>query len=77
MGRGAGWSLAVPRDAAPVAVLVMPIHLVHHLIRGQKSGRYLIATSCALPVLGIVLKLGNVRRGSAGSPPSAQGRRVG
>lgn len=60
---GAGTSgNAVLRDAVLVAILVLPIELVHHLIRSNKPGLYLIAALCALPVIGIVLKMGNARK---------------
>ncbi len=44
-------------DAVLVAMLVLPVALVHHLARGQKVGLYLLAGLCALPVLGIALKM--------------------
>jgi O-antigen ligase len=54
------------RDAVLVAVLVLPIALVRHLLRGQHFGFYVVAGLCALPVLGIVLKLGTSRKDIAG-----------
>jgi hypothetical protein len=53
--------LAVLRDAVLVALLVLPIALVHHLVRSNKPGLYLVAIACALPVLGIALKMGRAR----------------
>lgn len=53
---------AVLWDAVLVALLVLPIALVHHLVRSHKPGLYLIAAMCALPVLGVILKLGNARK---------------
>ena len=60
---GAGASArTVLRDAVLVAVLVLPIELAHHLVRNNKPGLFLIAAVCALPVLVVVLKMGNVRK---------------
>ena len=53
---------AVLRDAILVAILVLPIELAHHLVRGNPPWLYLIAAVCALAVLGVVLKLGNARK---------------
>ena len=50
------------RYAVLVALLVLPIELVHHLFGSDRPGLYLIAAACALPVLWITLKLGNARR---------------
>jgi hypothetical protein len=50
------------RDVVLVAVLVLPIELAHHLVRSNKPWLFLIAAVCALPVLGVVLKLGNARK---------------
>ena len=50
------------RDAILVALLVLPIELAHHLVRGNPPGLFLIAAVCALAVLGVVLKLGNARK---------------
>jgi hypothetical protein len=65
---------AVMRDAALVAILVVPLQLVHHLIHDQKSGLYVIAALCALPAIGIILKMGSARKGAAATPPAAQER---
>jgi hypothetical protein len=53
---------AVLRDAVLVAVLVLPIELAHHFVRNNKPGLLLIAAVCALPVLGVALKMGNARK---------------
>jgi hypothetical protein len=53
---------AVLRDAVLVAILVLPIELVHHLVQSNKPGLYLIAAACTLPVLAVVLKMGNARQ---------------
>jgi hypothetical protein len=53
---------AVMRDAILVAIMVLPIALVHHLARTNLLAWYLIAAFCALPVIGIVLKLGSARK---------------
>ena len=72
---GAGVSgKAVMRDAVLVAILLLPIELVHHFLRSHKLGLYLIAALCALPVMRIVLKMGNTRKGSAPNQPAAEGR---
>jgi len=64
---GAGVSTrTMLRDAVLVAVLVLPIALVRHLARGQNFGLYLIAGLCALPVLGIALKMGSFRKDTTG-----------
>ena len=63
VNRGAGTrGKAVLRDAVLVAILALPIELVHHLVRSHKPVLYLIAAVCVLPVLGVVLKLGNARK---------------
>lgn len=49
------------RYAVLAAVLVLPMELVHHLAGSDRPGLYLIAALCALPVLGVALKLGNAR----------------
>jgi len=67
---GAGVSTrAVVWDAVLVATLVLPIELVHHLVRGQKSGQFLMAALCALPVLGIALKVRNARKSGTAHKP--------
>jgi hypothetical protein len=38
-------------DVVLVALLLLLIALVHHLVRSNKPGLYLIAAVCALPVL--------------------------
>ena len=69
---GAGTSgFAVLRDAVLVAILVVPIELVHHLVRQNKLGLGLVAALCALPVLGIVLKVATTHRGAAGNQAGA------
>jgi hypothetical protein len=55
----------VLRDAVLVALMVLPIALVHHLVRGHKSGLYLLAALCALPALGITFKVRKARKGAA------------
>jgi hypothetical protein len=69
-----GLGRTVLRDAVLVAILVVPIQLVHHLIKGQRPGLYLIAALCALPIIGIVLKMGNARRSAAGSAAAGEER---
>lgn len=53
---------AVLRDAILVAVLVLPIELVHHLVRSNKPAFYAVALVCAVPVLGVALKMSKARR---------------
>jgi Domain of unknown function (DUF4184) len=63
VNRGAGApSKAVLRDAVLVTLLVLPIALAHHLVRGNKPWLLLIAALCALPVLGVMLKMGKARK---------------
>jgi len=66
--------LAVMRDAVLVATLVVPIELVHHLVSHNKLGLGLLAALCAVPVLGIVLKVANTRKGGADVQTGAEGR---
>ncbi len=73
-GGGGVSSKEVLRDAVLVAILVVPIQLVHHLVRSHKSALYLIAILCALPVLGILLKMRSAHRGSAGRPAADESR---
>ena len=48
--------------AVLIALLVLPVELAHHLLGSGRLGFYLIAGVCALPVLGVALKLGHVRK---------------
>jgi hypothetical protein len=52
----------VLRDAVLVAILVLPVQLAHHLVRENKLGLCLIALLCALPVIGIVLKVASAHK---------------
>ena len=52
----------VMRDAVLVAIMVVPIELVHHLVRLNKIGLCLLAVACALLVLGILLRVANARK---------------
>ena len=63
----------VLRDAILVAILVLPIELVHHLVRQQKAGLYLVAGLCALPAVGIALKVRSAHKSGAAPDPSAAG----
>jgi hypothetical protein len=65
---------AMLRDAVLVAVLLLPIELVHHLARSNQPGLYLIAALCALPVIWVVLKMGNARKSATANKPAAEGR---
>ena len=53
------------RDAVLVALLVLPVAVAHHLIQHNHLGLLLLAVACAVPLVGIVLRLGNARRGNA------------
>jgi hypothetical protein len=65
---------AVMRDAVLVAILVVPIELVHHLVRLNKLGLCLLAVVCALLVIGIVLRVASTRKAPAAPHPAAEGR---
>jgi hypothetical protein len=65
--------IAVLRDAVLVAILVVPIELVHHLAGPNKLGLCLVAALCALPVIGIVLKVASAHKGTATDQPAADG----
>jgi hypothetical protein len=62
---------AVLRDAVLVAIVVVPIELAHHLVLGNKLGLCLIAALCALPVIGIVLKVASAHKGGAANQTAA------
>jgi hypothetical protein len=62
IGGGAAAGKAIWRDALLVAVLVLPIELAHHFAQSNKPRFFLIAAVCALPVLGVVMKMGNARK---------------
>jgi hypothetical protein len=65
---------AVMRDAVLVAILVVPIELVHHLVRLDKLGLILLAVVCALLVIGIVLRVASTRKDPNAAPPAAEDR---
>jgi hypothetical protein len=52
---------AVWRDAVLVAVLLLPIGLVHHLLRRSEAMLYVVGALCALPAIAIFLKLRKAR----------------
>jgi hypothetical protein len=56
-GRAGVSGKAVLRDAVLVALLLLPIGLVHHLLRKTELAVYVVAALCALPALAILLKL--------------------
>jgi len=64
----------VLRDAVLVALLVLPIELVHHLVRHNKSPWYLLAALCALPAIGIGLKAARARKAPAPGTVVTEGR---
>jgi hypothetical protein len=63
----------VMRDAVLVAIAVVPIELVHHLVRLNKLGLCLLAVACGLLVMGIVLGVAKTQKHSAASKPIAGG----
>ena len=75
VGRGTGVAGKVlMRDAVLVAVLVLPIQLAHHLVQQNMLGLCLVAAVCALPVVGIVLKVASARKHDTPSPNAARRR---
>jgi hypothetical protein len=70
-GAGARGSTMM-RDAVLVAISVVPIELVHHLVRLNKIGLCLLAVASGLLVLGIFLRVAN-RKAPAASSPAALG----
>jgi hypothetical protein len=52
------------RSAVLVAVLVLPIELIHHLVHGA-LGRYLVVASTLALGIGILLKIRPAAKGSA------------
>jgi Domain of unknown function (DUF4184) len=74
---------AALRDAVLVAILVVPIELVHHLVLHNQLGLCLVAALCALPVIGIVLKMASAHKGAAvnqtaaGAPAEMMDRKKG
>jgi hypothetical protein len=77
VGAGSGArGTTMMRDAVLVAILAVPIELVHHLVRLNKLGLCLLAVACALLVLGIVLRVANARKDPTAAAPAAEGREV-
>jgi hypothetical protein len=75
VGAGAGArGTAVMRDAVLVAILAVPVELVHHLVRLNKLGLCLLAVACALLLLGIVLIVATTRKDPTATAPAAEGR---
>ena len=64
-GCAAASGAAVARDAALVAIAVIPIEVVHHLVMHRRPGLYLVAVLCALLVIGLIWKLTSVRKDAA------------
>jgi hypothetical protein len=69
-----GLNKGVLRDAVLVALLVLPIELVHHLVRSHKSVLYWLAVMCALPAIGIALKVARAGKAPAAGGPAAGDR---
>jgi hypothetical protein len=73
VGGGAGSSgIRVLRDAVLVALLVVPIELVHHLIVRVSLAVCLVAVLCALLGIGIVFKVATARKATGDSQGSAE-----
>lgn len=73
-GRAAGTlGKTMVRDAVVVAILVLPIQLVHHLARGRFV-LVLIAGLCALVLSGVLLKMSRAHRGALTHRPGIKGR---
>jgi len=53
---------AALRDAVLVAILAVPVELMHHRILPIKLGLYLVAALCALPVIGVLSRMAGARR---------------
>lgn len=66
-GRAGVSGKAVLRDAVLVALLLLPIGLVHHLLRKTELALYVVAALCALPALAILLKLRHTHEPAVGS----------
>jgi hypothetical protein len=78
VGAGAGVrSTTMMRDAVLVAILAVPVELVHHLVRLNKIGLCLLAVAFALLVLGIVLIVANARKDPTVTAPITEGRDAG
>jgi hypothetical protein len=67
-GRASVAGKAVLRDAVVVAILLLPIGIVHHLIRKTEPVLYLVAALCAVPAIVIILKLGSAPEGARKGP---------
>jgi hypothetical protein len=63
----------VMRDAVLVAIAVLPIELMHHLVRLNKLGLCLLAIACGLLVIGVVLRVAKAHERPAASAPVAGG----
>jgi hypothetical protein len=64
----------VLRDAVLVAILLLPIELAHHLLRGWEPAVYVLAACCALLAIVIPLRLRNAREAGITTPPAAEGQ---
>jgi hypothetical protein len=76
-GNAQGSIQEVLRDALLVALLVLPVALAHHLIQNNHWGICLVAAACAVPLVGIVLRLGSARRSRLSSSPQQPFDRAG
>jgi hypothetical protein len=62
----------VLRDGMLVALAVLPIELVHHLVRLNKLGLCLLAVACLPLVIGIALRMASSRKAVTGPAPAAE-----
>jgi len=61
-------------DAVLVAIAVVPIELVHHLVRLNRLGLCLLAIACAFLVLGVVLRTAYTHRSASTASPAPESR---
>ena len=65
---------AVMLDAVLVAIAVVPIELVHHLVRLNRLGLCLLGIACAFLVLGVVLRTAYTHRSASTANPTPESR---
>ena len=71
---GAVSRATVAWEAVLVALVVVPVELLHHHVIHLKPGLYLLAALCTLPVVGIVWKVASARNGAASNRTSVEVR---
>ncbi|HVM49483.1 MAG TPA: DUF4184 family protein [Candidatus Acidoferrum sp.] len=62
---------AVLRDAALVALLLLPIGAVHHLLQRTEVAVYVVAAICAVPATWVILKMSSSGTKDADGPDAA------